>query len=77
MRYDDATISTGISPSYITLDNYVDRESEKITRILDDIVDVTSTLRSEYVEEIERLEERIDYLEELLDENGIEYEFIY
>ena len=77
MRYDDATISKGISSSYVTLDNYVDGESEKITRILDDIVDVTSTLRSEYVEEIERLEERIDYLEELLNDNGIDYEYIY
>ena len=76
MRYDDATIPVKFS-SYISLDKYVNKASDEIHEILDDIVDVISTLRSEYVEEIERLEERIDYLEELLDDNGIDYEHIY
>lgn len=72
MEFDDELIYFGIK--YITLDESIENSENEIIKILEGIVSDTNYMVDKYKEEIERLEDRVEYLEDLLYDNGIEFE---
>lgn len=63
MEFDDELIN--FSTEYITLDESIENSENEIIKILEDMVSNTDYMVDEY---------RVEYLEDLLDRNEIEYE---
>lgn len=72
MKFDDKLIE--IKNKYVNLVTFVENMQDNIAENVDNIVEECGYMANEYREEIIRLEERVTYLEELLDDYGVYYE---